>query len=92
MADIRFAKYRGQWGSRLTIRGEDMQVPRHHLLALVLLGLSSLLALCARSVGRDGALKLGRLSDTLALLALLRLVVDGGAVLGVVVGKTLLFA
>lgn len=68
------------------------EVEQHNLLALVLLGLPTLLAFCARSVGRDGALELGRLSNTLALLTFLRLIMNGRAMFGVIVGQALLLA
>jgi hypothetical protein len=84
MADIRCAMYRGRL--RINRLGEAKRGKQHNLLALVLLGLPTLLAFCAWSVGRDGALELGRLSNTLTLLTFLRLIMNGRAMFGVIVG------
>lgn len=63
------------------------------LRVLVDLGLASLLFIfCARSLGRDGALELGCLSDALALLTLVVLLGNLRAVVGVGVGEALLLA
>tara|TARA_R110002003_G_scaffold109_5_gene9149 strand:- start:10084 stop:10323 length:240 start_codon:yes stop_codon:yes gene_type:complete len=57
------------------------------------LGLSALLlVLGAWTVSGDGSLELRSLSDTLALLALLVLLGDLGAVVGVAVGEAFLLA
>lgn len=62
-------------------------------LVLVHDGLAALLlVLGTRSVGRDGALELSSLSDTLALLGLLGLLGDLGRVVGLVVGQALLLS